>query len=811
MDNSLPELTEESFKKLGQSACAVFAWRAAMRVLPLLGGAEIGLGFWPEADRGRRLSAVLAALDVVLPQLYLAAGIIADVDVADAFYTAYVHEDANAKIAATVARVASTAARVAVASDIAGAVSYVTIVVDSITGDDFRAAMQWDLYQLLQWQLEVGANSVSAPSLSVTFAPLWKTADGRDELPDGWMAIINRWQRVLEMYGYALFCASYLGLLAGEPWDIESSLERFNRWLGNRDANESGKSTTSIQGAEDPQENDSQPLAKLKGKRSSGGIATTLADKTAAEDHLGRTSIVDTLAKMLASPEQSMPLTIALLGEWGAGKTSVIKQLETRFKQWPTEFDDSWRLVSDRDKHQPYRYIYATFNAWEYEQTDNIRAGLAQEVVNGLVADMSVGWRCWFGLLNAWRQHRWPFIWSMIGVLVAGGAVICGLNSDDLKLNTFSEVLLGLGVGGVLLKSFWTAKNILEHPLVSQLQTYLKLPSYGEHLGLIPVIKQQIKSLCELRLKGLYRHRLLVVVDDLDRCSPECIVETLDAIRLVMDLPDVVVLVAIDDRVAFRAVAEHYKKLSDRDRPRAAIARDYLGKIIQLPINLPKPAARDLNGYIANKLFTQLEPEQTDPPEKIQAPSVGNSLPPEANSPPIAGGGGAKSQSIAEMQTLMMDRREELEQFQRLASDLEFSNPRQLVRLKNAYRVLKGINLSAPKDSPFEHHALMLGLFWAEYLLQFPLENKATPEQGRRHQELALVEAISKHAAPADGVIKKMSEHFSDWLQKQIEGESRRLYFELMQLVSVAVLGSAEGGLLLSREALERYKSSTTS
>ncbi len=855
MENNLPELTEENFKKLSQPACVVFAWRAAMRVLPVLGGQEGNLDFWAEADRRRNLAAVLAALDEVLPWIgfveggiskYVAASVVdAVANVIPAGYVSYTYA-----VGAAVAAVSGDAYEAYKCAAFTSTVRRGDTLADFVFGayaDAAKNVMQWDLYLLLQWQK-------ATPTCEVVFAPLWQIAEGGG-LPDGWLEITDRWQQVMREYGHSDFCDSYLGLLEGRPWDVEASLRRFEDWIASRKDNKHGESGD-VEGITITEKPETITLvlddlvaqasvedvemsvgSKPVAKKSSAGIATALADEPSKHDSLGRTPIVNTLANMLASPEQTLPMTIALLGDWGAGKSSMIDQLQLQLNKLIKDFDNSWTLVSERDRNEPlrpYAYIHATFNAWEYEKTDNIRAGLAQEVVNGLVDDMYIWQKFGFSFLNAWCQHRWQFVWSVLGVVVTALAVLYGVSSNDLGLNTFSETFLGVGAAAamsfVLYKSWKTAVNILEHPLVSRLQTYLKLPSYGEHLGLVPVIKQQIETLCKLRLKGLYRHRLLVVVDDLDRCSPECITETLDAIRLVMNLKDVAVLIAIDDRVAFRAVAEHYKKLSDHDRPSAAIARDYLGKIIQLPINLPKPAAGDLSGFIANQLFPQIEADSVDgsavaPVVEASLPHVSSSsaepkdekqkpLPvtgslPEEDEPDVAKSVRAKSKrSMAEMQSLMVDLREELEQFQKLARDLDFTNPRQLTRLKNSYRVLKGINhLSDREDSSIERRGLMLGMFWAEYLFQFPLENKVLPEQGRRHIELALLDAIAKESVPVVPVIKNMSDDFSDWLQVPFEGKSRRLYFELMQRVSVTVLSSAEGGLLLSREAMDRYKS----
>jgi len=85
-------------------------------------------------------------------------------------------------------------------------------------------------------------------------------------------------------------------------------------------------------------------------------------------DHLNRERLVDTLATILAAPNNHHHQTIGLLGHWGIGKSTVINLLKER-------------LLKD---HQEQPFLFAEFNAWEYEHTDNVQAGIAQEMIKAL-------------------------------------------------------------------------------------------------------------------------------------------------------------------------------------------------------------------------------------------------------------------------------------------------------------------------------------------------------------------------------------------------------------------------------------------
>ena len=81
----------------------------------------------------------------------------------------------------------------------------------------------------------------------------------------------------------------------------------------------------------------------------------------------------------------------------------------------------------------------------------------------------------------------------------------------------------------------------------------------------------------------------------------------LDAIRLVMTIPNVIVMICIDHRIAFKAIERHYRTLAEEEngssRSSAEVARDYLGKIIQLPVRLEPVKHGILEKYVYEKLF----------------------------------------------------------------------------------------------------------------------------------------------------------------------------------------------------------------
>ncbi|MET4323602.1 P-loop NTPase fold protein [Bradyrhizobium sp. RT5a] len=119
--------------------------------------------------------------------------------------------------------------------------------------------------------------------------------------------------------------------------------------------------------------------------------------------------------------------------------------------------------------------------------------------------------------------------------------------------------------------------------------------------------------------------RIIVYIDDLDRCTEQHVVQVLEAIHLLLAFDLFVVVVAVDARWLHRAVGQIYRgQLADPDQPslsRTATVADYLEKIFQLPfwmqpISNPATVAQFVSGIdsVAPKdLATTQAAEPNDP------------------------------------------------------------------------------------------------------------------------------------------------------------------------------------------------------
>jgi len=78
--------------------------------------------------------------------------------------------------------------------------------------------------------------------------------------------------------------------------------------------------------------------------------------------------------------------------------------------------------------------------------------------------------------------------------------------------------------------------------------------------------------------QALDGRRIVVLIDDLDRCSPEKVVSVLESINLVMDVPGLIFVLALDYDVLIKAINIKYPHVS---------GDEFIRKMVQIPFRVP--------------------------------------------------------------------------------------------------------------------------------------------------------------------------------------------------------------------------------
>nr|QNO47636.1 hypothetical protein MPIGPLOG_00003 [Methanosarcinales archaeon ANME-2c ERB4] len=91
--------------------------------------------------------------------------------------------------------------------------------------------------------------------------------------------------------------------------------------------------------------------------------------------------------------------------------------------------------------------------------------------------------------------------------------------------------------------------------------------------------------------------RLVVFIDDLDRCLPEKTIEILEVMKLFLDVPKCIFVVGVEKEVIEKGIEVRYKS---KEQKMPISGQDYIEKIIQVPFVLPPIREDDMATFIEN-------------------------------------------------------------------------------------------------------------------------------------------------------------------------------------------------------------------
>jgi hypothetical protein len=275
-----------------------------------------------------------------------------------------------------------------------------------------------------------------------------------------------------------------------------------------------------------------------------------------------------------------------------------------------------------------------------------------------------------------------------------------------------------------------------------------------EHLGTVSEIRRSFELLSQIidrsgeqRVTGSTSSvfhevpidRIVVYIDDLDRCQPDLVVRVLEAVKLLMDLPNFVVIIGVDSRWLFRSLEIRFHELvSAEGQPAeegaeewAATPQNYLEKIFQFSLRLP-PMTREGYSSLIRGMFSEPKAAVTSAPGP-RVPSTGKEevLPialsqhgaGSARTETVYGDGGGQRRSREGMggDQISMDlvlEPQELRMLESLAPLIE--TPRSAKRLTNVYRLLRVI---VGKDTLLEGDAFACVMVLLGIVVGFPRQS----------------------------------------------------------------------------------------
>ena len=285
------------------------------------------------------------------------------------------------------------------------------------------------------------------------------------------------------------------------------------------------------------------------------------SDTESKEDYLNFGEVSQIVTEILES-EAMLPVSIGIFGNWGAGKSSLLNLIEQQIKP------DEWIIIK--------------FDAWLYQGFDDARAALLETIASHLIQaakdeeTILKKSKNLFARINGLR---------LLGLMAEGAALAAGVPTFGLISKTFETAKESLD--GV--QNETESKQIVEvgKNLVDSGKNLIKPKEKQTPPQQIDEFRKEYSEI----LQDLGK-KLVIVIENLDRCLPANAIQTLEAIRLFLFLNRTAFIIAADEEMIRHSVAEHYKDLSYRHQI------DYLDKLIQIPIRVPKAGVLEIRAYL---------------------------------------------------------------------------------------------------------------------------------------------------------------------------------------------------------------------
>jgi len=292
---------------------------------------------------------------------------------------------------------------------------------------------------------------------------------------------------------------------------------------------------------------------------------TFLSDQATKVDLLYFEAVSKTIVDLIVSHGEQ-PLSLGVHGDWGAGKSSVLEMIEAGFS------GDSGTLC-------------LRFNGWQYQGFEDAKAALIESIITGLTDARPVE-----GVLHLGGKllGRLNYLKLTKMMLSAGVTVATGIPHPEQLKDALS---LLKGIKDSITTNF-SAEEAVEKIGAA---TELLNPQVDK---VLPTEIREFHSEFSQLIEKAGIQRLVVLIDDMDRCLPETTIDTLEAIRLFLFAKKTTFVIAADEAMIEYCVKQHFPDLPAASGP-LTYAKNYLEKLIQVPFRIPALGYIEAEAYIA--------------------------------------------------------------------------------------------------------------------------------------------------------------------------------------------------------------------
>jgi hypothetical protein len=326
-----------------------------------------------------------------------------------------------------------------------------------------------------------------------------------------------------------------------------------------------------------------KPPEKKAAEASIANIYLSDAPLEKADGELG--VLANGVARFLKNENTGAPLVMAVCGPWGGGKSSLM--LSVKKDLVDSGFSPVW------------------FNAWHHEDEEHFFAALMQSIR----ADAIPAVFSWHGLAYRYAlalkryRRRWVYVALLMMLAALLISLVCTVGLDGLALD-FAD---GTALMGSLLKLLPFGAAVAPFiALLRMLSAFgvdpAKLAATAASGAKAADVRKQTSSRHQFAMEfgevteALHPKRMVIFVDDLDRCDPAHMVKVLQAINFLSVSGKCFVVMGMEKRAVLGALAEKLGAVAERlpEEPgvpkesKEDYAKRWIEKLVQVEVNIPR-------------------------------------------------------------------------------------------------------------------------------------------------------------------------------------------------------------------------------
>lgn len=297
-------------------------------------------------------------------------------------------------------------------------------------------------------------------------------------------------------------------------------------------------------------------------------------DKETEIDYLNFGYMVDLVADIATNRDLS-PSTIGLYGDWGSGKSSLMKLAQKKIEE---------KYPKNEKKKDTIKTLCIEFNGWLFEGYEDTKTSLCGAILDALADEKRFS--------KEVTDYAKELIKKIDINKILGKGVKYGL---DLFLSGGIGMLTDLSLSGLLS----TIKSNAGEVQAKDIEEILSMLKKNDKTRTeIKKFRNEFKDL----LKKSKVENVVVFIDELDRCLPDTVLEVFEAMRLFLFVEGMSFVIGADERLIQYSIKSKYKEVPGNNMD---IGKEYLEKVIQYPLYIPQLTRAEVNQYLACLLLKQ--------------------------------------------------------------------------------------------------------------------------------------------------------------------------------------------------------------